>query len=206
MIEDLFTELPVPLLSTAALLRHHHTRYQPYQRLHQPQHFHHTALHDLHTLQQRTGYGEEQVNELTWARRIFLVSIRKYWPSSSAIWMSGTKAEWPKCVPHGGTRLTERVCGAVWRLSCTCVGPIRPCSHPWWNGGSRGFRSCRWGGRFVTSYKVRNQHFSKLVQILFEPITTIYNIPSHHLPLTSVIIIDLWILQTGLKFTNMKYW
>lgn len=64
MIEDLFTELPVPLLSTAALLRHHHTRYQPYQRLHQPQHFHHTALHDLHTLQQRTGYGEEQVNEL----------------------------------------------------------------------------------------------------------------------------------------------
>lgn len=47
MMEDptqvLFTELPVPLLSTSALLRHHHhglTRFQPYHRLHQPQHFH----------------------------------------------------------------------------------------------------------------------------------------------------------------------
>lgn len=42
MMEDptqvLFTELPVPLLSTAALLRHHHhTRYQPY---HLPHRFH----------------------------------------------------------------------------------------------------------------------------------------------------------------------
>ncbi|KAI4468568.1 hypothetical protein MML48_2g00001816 [Holotrichia oblita] len=54
MMEDqlLFTEVPVPLLSTAALLRQHHhtvTRYQPYQRLHQPQHFH-TSLQELHTL------------------------------------------------------------------------------------------------------------------------------------------------------------
>ncbi|KAJ8983232.1 hypothetical protein NQ317_005321 [Molorchus minor] len=69
MMEDptqvLFTELPVPLLSTAALLRHHHhtaTRYQPYHRLHQPQHFH-TAIHELHSLQ-RTYQEEEQVNEL----------------------------------------------------------------------------------------------------------------------------------------------
>ncbi|KAL3285526.1 hypothetical protein HHI36_000057 [Cryptolaemus montrouzieri] len=54
MMEDttqvLFTELPVPLLSTAALLRHHHhsPRFQPYQRLHQPQHFH-TPVQDLRT-------------------------------------------------------------------------------------------------------------------------------------------------------------
>lgn len=69
MMEDptqvLFTELPVPLLSTAALLRHHHTRYQPYHRLHQPQHFH-TPIHELHALQQRPYITEEeeQVNDL----------------------------------------------------------------------------------------------------------------------------------------------
>lgn len=57
MMEDptqvLFTELPVPLLSTAALLRHHHhtgPRYQPYQRLHQPQHFH-TPVQEFQRLQ-----------------------------------------------------------------------------------------------------------------------------------------------------------
>lgn len=67
MMEDptqvLFTELPVPLLSTAALLRHHHhgtTRFQPYHhRLHQPQHFH-TPVQELHYLQ-RECIEEETV-------------------------------------------------------------------------------------------------------------------------------------------------
>ncbi|XP_044263506.1 F-box/LRR-repeat protein 14 [Tribolium madens] len=57
MMEDptqvMFTELPVPLLSTAAIIRHH-TRYQPYQRLHQPQHFH-TPVQELHALQPDLG-------------------------------------------------------------------------------------------------------------------------------------------------------
>lgn len=56
----LFTELPVPLLSTAALLRHHHhhsPRYQPYQRLHQPQHFH-TPVQEIRCLVREV---EEQV-------------------------------------------------------------------------------------------------------------------------------------------------
>lgn len=55
----LFTELPVPLLSTAALLRHHH-RYQPYQRLHQPQHFH---TQDLRTYQRLHNDLVEEYHE-----------------------------------------------------------------------------------------------------------------------------------------------
>jgi len=64
MMEDqlLFTELPVPLLSTAALLRHHHhhhgTRFQPYHRLHQPQHFHTPVTQELRYLQQETETEE----------------------------------------------------------------------------------------------------------------------------------------------------
>ncbi|CAH1365025.1 hypothetical protein MTP99_001337 [Tenebrio molitor] len=68
MMEDptqvLFTELPVPLLSTAALLRHHHhtaPRYQPYHRLHQPQHFH-NPIQELHSLQ-RPFEEEDQTEE-----------------------------------------------------------------------------------------------------------------------------------------------
>ncbi|CAH0551650.1 unnamed protein product [Brassicogethes aeneus] len=60
-----YTELPVPLLSTQALLRHHYhtTRYQPYNRLHQPQHFlSHSAVHELHALT-RTIEEEEQVDD-----------------------------------------------------------------------------------------------------------------------------------------------
>lgn len=60
MMEDptqvYFTELP-PLLSTATLLRHSNPRYQPYQRLHQPQHFH-TPVQELQRLQRDV---EEQV-------------------------------------------------------------------------------------------------------------------------------------------------
>lgn len=40
-----YTELPVPLLSTAALLRHR-ARFHPYHRLHQPQHFHRERKED----------------------------------------------------------------------------------------------------------------------------------------------------------------
>lgn len=62
MEEVYYTELPVPLLSTAALLRHSHIgRYQPYQRLHQPQHFHNNPVQELHRLQ-RDAEEEEQVD------------------------------------------------------------------------------------------------------------------------------------------------
>lgn len=60
--QGLFTELPLPLLSTAALLRHHQhqsPRYQPYQRLHQPQHFH-TPVQQLQCLQAKVEEEEEQ--------------------------------------------------------------------------------------------------------------------------------------------------
>ncbi|KAK5648871.1 hypothetical protein RI129_003763 [Pyrocoelia pectoralis] len=68
MMEDptqiLYTELPVPLLSTAAILRHRQQqqlhnpcRYQPYQRLHQPQ-LHNPVL-ELHRLQREVEQHEE---------------------------------------------------------------------------------------------------------------------------------------------------
>ncbi|XP_060536381.1 F-box/LRR-repeat protein 14 [Cylas formicarius] len=75
MMEDpaqvLFTELPVPLLSTAALLRHHHhtaTRFQPYHRLHQPQHFH-TAVHEYrHPLQRAFEDDAAQVTDVDYGK------------------------------------------------------------------------------------------------------------------------------------------
>lgn len=64
--QALFTELPLPLLSTAALLRQHQhnnsPRYQPYQRLHQPQHFH-TPVQQLQCLQAKVAMEEEEEEE-----------------------------------------------------------------------------------------------------------------------------------------------
>ncbi|KAF7284365.1 hypothetical protein GWI33_022153 [Rhynchophorus ferrugineus] len=57
----LYTELPVPLLSTAALLRHQRQspRYQPYQRLHQPQLFHNNSVHEEYFRLRTTAYKEQ---------------------------------------------------------------------------------------------------------------------------------------------------